>query len=103
MAAGDSHTCGVRTDGAVECWGSNSHGQIDAPEGAFTAVSTGVHSCGLRPDGAVECWGTDEAPAAGAFAAVEVGQGYTCGLRPDGAVECWGTLRAPPEGVTYTN
>ena len=65
--AGDKHTCGLRTDGTVECWGSNTDheenfaGQADAPEGTFTTVDAGgLHTCGLRTDGAIECWGHND-------------------------------------------
>ena len=48
--AGGFHTCGVRTDGSVECWGSNEDvggnevGQATPPSGEFASVSAGwVH------------------------------------------------------------
>jgi alpha-tubulin suppressor-like RCC1 family protein len=31
VSAGFFHTCGVRADGSVECWGSDSDGQSSAP------------------------------------------------------------------------
>ena len=31
VAAGAAHTCGLRTDNTVTCWGWNSDGQADAP------------------------------------------------------------------------
>jgi len=37
VSAGDLHTCGVRTDGSVECWGDNSAGQ--APELTLSPAS----------------------------------------------------------------
>ncbi len=50
----------MRTDGAVECWGRNEYGELNAPEGRFTAVTAGAfHNCGLHTDGTVDCWGTD--------------------------------------------
>ena len=56
----DRHSCGLRTDGTAQCWGSNSHGQTDAPSGAFTAITAGWgHSCGLRTDGTAQCWGNN--------------------------------------------
>ena len=55
------HTCGVKTDGAIACWGDNRDGQTDAPTGTFSSVSAGIiHSCGLKTDGTLACWGSNE-------------------------------------------
>ena len=52
-------TCGVRTDGTVECWGDEYLSQ--APAGTFAAVSAGVwHTCGIRTNGTVSCWFGDD-------------------------------------------
>ena len=96
VSAGGGHSCGLRTDGTIECWGSNSYGEGDAPAGRFGAVSAGGgHSCGLRTDGTIECWGSNsygegDAPA-GRFGAVSAGAWHSCGLRTDGTIECWGS------------
>ena len=42
VSAGGLHTCGVRTDGAVECWGDDDYGQATPPSGEFASVSAGV-------------------------------------------------------------
>ena len=56
VAAGSRHTCALRTDGTVVCWGANNSDQINAPGGTFTALSAGRrHTCGLRVDGTIEC------------------------------------------------
>jgi hypothetical protein len=58
VSAGGWHSCGLRDDGSVTCWGDNSHGQSDAPAGRFTSVAAGgIHTCGLRDDASVLCWG----------------------------------------------
>ena len=58
VSAGADHSCGLKTDGTIECWGGRGLGESDAPSGRFTAVSAGaLHSCGLKTDGAIECWG----------------------------------------------
>ncbi|MXW60396.1 MAG: hypothetical protein F4003_01250, partial [Acidimicrobiaceae bacterium] len=58
MSAGRSHTCGIRTDNTITCWGHNEHRQADAPAGQFTAISAGgSHTCALRTDNTITCWG----------------------------------------------
>ena len=59
ISVGGSHSCGLRTDGSVVCWGRNDLGQANAPQGvSLSQVSAGLrHSCGLRTDGRVVCWG----------------------------------------------
>jgi hypothetical protein len=63
ISSGGNHTCGLREDGSVVCWGNNDDGQPSPPVGeTFEAISSGVAgSCGLRKDGAVMCWGESSA------------------------------------------
>ena len=95
VSAGLLHTCGLRWDGSVECWGSDEFGQASPLSGEFASVSAGgFHTCGLRRDGLVECWGSDEfgqvSPPSGEFVSVSAGGTHACGLRRNGWVECWG-------------
>ena len=98
VSAGEYHSCGLRADDTITCWGDNSAGQTDAPAGAFKAVSVGeYHSCGLRADDTITCWGSNgsgqtDAPA-GAFKAVSAGTYHSCGLRADDTITCWGRNR----------
>lgn len=106
VSVGGSFSCGLRTDGTIDCWGSDWWRQVtDVPAGAFTAVDAGDwHACGLRRDGRIVCWGyntsdtnrlqrdsrwSNRAPE-GAFASLSVGGDYACGLRANGTLECWG-------------
>ena len=75
LTAGISHTCAFSTDGAVACWGGNSHGQVG--DGTTTprltpAVVPGLsavvemsaaieHTCALTAAGAMKCWGFNDA------------------------------------------
>ena len=95
VSASAGHSCGVRSDGSVLCWGGNGDGQAVAPSGSFTQVSASVgHSCGVRSDGSVVCWGDNGAGQAvapsGSFTQVSAGNEHSCGVRSDGSVVCWG-------------
>ena len=73
-ATNAGHTCGVRTDNTLWCWGDNSYGAIgdgttterDAPVQVGTATdwtsvsAGGDHTCGVRTDGSQWCWGSDD-------------------------------------------
>ena len=113
ISAGPDHTCGLRTDGTAQCWGSNGNGETDAPDGmTFTAVTAGDgHSCGLRVDGTAQCWGSNrsgrtDAPDGVMFTAIDAGDSHSCGLRVDGTAQCWGSNHEGqsnvPVGVTFT-
>ena len=65
VSAGFEHTCGVRTDGTLACWGDDTFGQATPPSGTFIQVSAGnSHTCALQVDGTLACWGLN-GPAGG--------------------------------------
>ena len=71
ISGGYASSCAVLTNGTVECWGSNSYGQLGngttvstttpvAVTGITNAVQVSVggwHACAVLATGAVECWG----------------------------------------------
>ena len=72
VATGAQHTCALRSDGAVFCWGGNADGQLGsgfsdtilgAPfqvPGLTNAVAIGAgaaHTCALLAAGTISCWG----------------------------------------------
>ncbi len=71
LAAGESHTCALRRDGSVMCWGSNAQGAV------------GVAGEGTQASPVV---------VGGAGPAVRIAAGYhhTCVVRRDRSLVCWG-------------
>ena len=43
VTAGDRHSCGLRSDGSVACWGSDEDGRATPPAGSFDSVSALVN------------------------------------------------------------
>jgi alpha-tubulin suppressor-like RCC1 family protein len=106
------HTCVLRVDGTVACWGWDGTGSATPPAATFTQISAGMHyTCGVTTAQTVECWGHaytsvqygEASPPAGAFTEVSAAYNHTCGIRTDGTVACWGRddsgQASPPAGV----
>jgi alpha-tubulin suppressor-like RCC1 family protein len=72
IAGGAQHTCVVRTDGTVSCWGSNDSGQVGQPK-SMPIVTSATTVAGLT-----------------AAAEVQGGEKYTCARNTDMTVACWG-------------
>jgi hypothetical protein len=100
VATGVTHTCGLKSDGTVACWGTDSHGQTVVPAGLedVTQVTAGAfHTCALRSNGTVACWGNSPLsflPIPGDLSdatQVDAGGNSTCAVRNGGTVVCWGS------------
>ena len=136
MAMGENHSCALRANSRVICWGSRRNGELgdgnpaslflsshpitvksDGSWGDLTEVvqvSVGQkHSCALKYNGTVWCWGEGingeigNGERVNSFNAQQVlrgentpltdivqisaGSGFTCGVKSDGGtVWCWG-------------
>jgi hypothetical protein len=97
VSSGGAHSCAIRVDGTLVCWGDDSAGQLDeVPSGEFKAVAAGGrHTCAIRTDGTLACWGDDslgqlDGVPEGEFTAVSAGGAHTCAVRITGQVVCWG-------------
>ncbi|MBN1439623.1 MAG: hypothetical protein JW929_09460 [Anaerolineales bacterium] len=73
IAVGSAHACALRTDGAMQCWGKNTSGQLG---GGF--VSNGSNTP------------VDVVVLDGEINAMALGSDYTCVLTAAGGVKCWG-------------
>ena len=136
ISVGGDHSCAVKEDGGVLCWGRGSNGLLgnddtvskdhpvavvdgDAssttPLSGIVQVSAGQsHSCALKEDGGVLCWGfggdgrlgngaaddkdhpvavvdgdSSTTPLSG-IVQISAGRRHNCALKEDGGVLCWG-------------
>lgn len=99
VSAGFSHTCALRTSGALYCWGND----------AFGALGNGGQNLDAASPTPVAGGHTD-------WVSVSAGQGTTCARRAGGSLWCWGSDskgtvgdggglvdRGTPVGVAGTN
>ena len=107
ISAGWEHSCGLRSDRTLVCWGNNWEDQAEAPDGEFVAVAAGrIHSCAIRTDRTLVCWGQPGHglldPPEGEFSAITAGGAHSCAIRTDQNVVCWGNnadgQSDPPQG-----
>ena len=103
ISAGKNHTCAIRHDQTLDCWGDDARGQASPPEGQFRMVSAGgTHSCGITVEQGLACWGDQEVTKRvpeGTFLAVSAGDEHACAvttLDTDGynTITCWGAPNA---------
>jgi alpha-tubulin suppressor-like RCC1 family protein len=120
LAVGDMHSCAIRADGTLWCWGSNRSGELGTGDGLDHAAPAQVGSasdwtwiaagptttCGVRA-GELWCWGRGVEGQVGDGAQLDrdtpvrvglesdweratVGYTHACGLRAGGVLWCWG-------------
>ena len=72
LEVGGHHSCILKNNGVVRCWGSNTNGQIGDGTSADRWIPTVVS--GLS----------------GTVLSIALGDGHTCALFTSGAADCWG-------------
>ena len=123
VSLGDYHTCGIKSDNTLYCWGSNGSartglnttaGEALVPTpvsggGTWKSVSADEsHTCGIKQDDTLWCWGSNangrtglstaggstlvptEVSGGGAWDRVQASYNSTCAIAQGGAMYCWG-------------
>lgn len=91
VSTGQHHSCALKMDGNLFCWGSNNFGESEPPAVRFISVSAGDgYSCGIGQDKSLHCWGKDEFNAPnGKFKSVSAGDYKACGVQLNNTLKCW--------------
>ncbi len=84
VAAGQGHSCGIRSDGSLWAWGWNANGQLGLGDTSNRNVPTQV---GIHQD----------------WIAVKAGSFHSLGIRSDGSLWAWGGNNSGQLGVGYPN
>jgi alpha-tubulin suppressor-like RCC1 family protein len=130
FSVGGGHSCAIRSDKALLCWGRNGSGQLglghrdtqrtptevmNGPHDWLRVAAGGEHTCGIRGDHELVCWGSNKSSQAGAdmlapdgqpieviempmsvayiktWVRIAAGGSHTCALRATREAYCWGS------------
>ncbi|WP_394828968.1 RCC1-like domain-containing protein [Pendulispora albinea] len=128
VAASAKHTCGIRSNGSLWCWGQGVYDITTEPKYLQIGTETDWvrlgggdrHTCGIKQNGTLWCWGRNSEGQLGVgiqysnifrkpirvgedtdWAAVRGGNHHTCALKKDGALFCWGSNGvSEPDGTS---
>ena len=137
VSAAEEHTCALRTNGNVFCWGSKVKGRLGSGSGGgyrdkavqvsnlTTAVQISAgerHTCALKANREVVCWGVESKGHLAVYynrdsgvpvepngsplidvRQVSAGGSHTCALKLNGRMLCWGPGDSGQLGNNHVN
>ncbi|MCX6389749.1 MAG: hypothetical protein NT122_03810 [Solirubrobacterales bacterium] len=99
ITAGINHTCAIKTDDTVTCWGRSDSGQTTVPTDLGTVkqiTAGGIHTCAVKTDDTATCWGRNGDGQAsvptdlGTVKQITAGNYHTCAIKTNDTAACWG-------------
>ena len=84
ISTGHDHSCAIKQDQTLHCWGDNIYGQLGQGNTADSFTPVQVASGSLWTD-------------------VATGNGHTCGIKDDATLWCWGNNATGQLGVGNTS
>lgn len=121
IAAGANHSCAIRPDRTLVCWGANDSGQLGLgnkvpsfspmkvdDQSWHQVTAGGNHTCAINTDGKLFCWGQNTYGQLGSsdqfnksipaqigadrnWQNVSAGVDHTCAVKTDHTLWCWGS------------
>jgi len=109
VAAGDSHTVGLKSDGTVVAVGDETFGRcnVDGWTGIVQVAAGGYHTVGVKSDGTVVAVGRETAGQLNVggwtdIVQVAAGESHTLGLKSDGSVVTAGDNSYLQRNISWT-
>lgn len=119
ISSGEAHSCAIKTDNSLWCWGSSNFGQAaqnvaaeipiqETSESSWLNVAAnGDHSCAVKDDKSLWCWGSNRLGQLGNSTTtsesspvpvvadsnwidLSLGSDHSCAIRDNGSLWCWG-------------
>ena len=78
VSAGDAHTCALKPNGQVVCWGTGHNGRLGNGGTADSSTPVDVHTS------------SSNSAVLSGIDGISSGHEHTCALTTDGNVKCWG-------------
>ena len=97
LTSGYLHSCAIKADRALVCWGYNDYGQTNVPFGFHAKAVAGgsKFTCAIDTANSVVCWGSNsqnqlQVPSGLKAKAIAAGRGHACAITLNDRVSCWG-------------
>ena len=86
IALGANHSCALRNNGGIECWGLNANGQIGLGDNKDAKLNIGDGPNEMGDNLPAINFGSNKTPTG-----ITMGQYHACAIFSDNSIKCWGS------------